>query len=189
MRGKIYNRSCDQCGKDYEGWGEFYCSRACRSLADIGKFRVKPGVRFWRKVLIGGLLECWEWKAARTTRSGYGIMQFKGRPQPSHRIAWMLTYGAIPKGLYVLHKCDNPPCVNPNHLFLGTQKDNMADCVSKGRSAKGSKSGKSKLVEADVIAIRKMGNSGVARKVIAEQFHISATHVHALLSRKEWRHL
>ncbi|KKL49494.1 hypothetical protein LCGC14_2314960 [marine sediment metagenome] len=105
------------------------------------------------------------------------------------KMIYQKNIGNIPEGMFVCHKCDNPPCVNPNHLFLGTQKDNMADCVSKGRSAKGSKSGKSKLVEADVIAIRKMGNSGVARKVIAEQFHISATHVHALLSRKEWRHL
>ena len=91
-------------------------------------------VRFWAKVAIGD--GCWTWTAA-ITAFGYGVIQWQGKKRPAHRIAWELTYGPIPAGKWVLHKCDNPPCVRPDHLFLGTVIDNVADMVAKGRQVRG----------------------------------------------------
>lgn len=86
--------------------------------------------RFWSKVLIGN--ECWEWQAA-CHRHGHGMFALRGRMHYAHRVAWELWYGPVPDGLFVLHRCDNPPCARPDHLFLGTQTDNMADAFQKGR--------------------------------------------------------
>ena len=89
--------------------------------------------RFWSKVDIHSEDECWIWKGAMTSRK-YGSFFYLGKMQPSHRISWMLHNNQIiPKTMYVCHSCDTPLCVNPKHLFLGTQKDNIQDCVKKGR--------------------------------------------------------
>lgn len=77
---------------------------------------------------------CWEWSTGRNS-DGYGRVWYKGKITLAHRAAWDGLCGPIPQGLWVLHKCDNPPCVNPDHLFIGDRKDNMRDCASKGRSS------------------------------------------------------
>ena len=88
---------------------------------------------FMRRVNIEELKDCWVWTGARDA-SGYGSFHMCARGQvPAHRAAWEFNFGPIPPGLLVCHTCDNPPCVNPAHLFLGTYSDNMQDCISKGR--------------------------------------------------------
>ncbi len=93
--------------------------------------------RFWEKVEIMGSRECWPWLSA-VNQDGYGLFRTKsyGPMTGAHRIMWMLVNGEIPIGLSVLHHCDNPPCVNPDHLFLGTQQDNIQDMMDKGRHVK-----------------------------------------------------
>lgn len=99
-----------------------FCSYACR---------------FWDKVCFGQPDACWEWAGARKGSQGYGEFGVNRMPATAHRVAWELTHGPIPDGLFVLHRCDNPPCCNPAHLFLGTHQDNMADRDAKGRVAHG----------------------------------------------------
>jgi hypothetical protein len=88
--------------------------------------------RFWKKVDRRGERECWSWTAARNS-CGYGSFWDGRAVVQASRFSWQLENGPIPAGLYVLHSCDNPPCVNPAHLFLGTQGDNVADRKAKGR--------------------------------------------------------
>src|SRR5947209_19331427 len=100
---------------------------------DIAKIPLAE--RFWPKVQKGS--DCWEWKAGRKGgKFRYGIITIHSKDELAHRVAWKLTNGPIPDGLWVLHKCDNPPCVRPDHLFLGTQEDNNRDAWEKHRDRK-----------------------------------------------------
>lgn len=127
---------------------------------------------------------CVEWAACRD-KDGYGIRRFDGRKQPAHRVAWQLAHGAIPAGLFVLHSCDNPPCVNVRHLRLGTHLDNMRERDAKGRQPKGDthglrlhpeavlrgeRNGKAKLTDAQANEIRTRitGRYGELRRLAAE---------------------
>ncbi len=119
----------------------------------------------------------------------YGVAHIAGThglSTAAHRIAWTLYRGEIPKGMCVLHRCDNPPCVNVNHLFLGTQSDNMKDAGRKGRMKKGSAHHNAKISDADVVAIR--SSTGLQRD-IAKKFGISRTNVSIIRSGKGWRHV
>lgn len=93
--------------------------------------------RFWRRVAKADDEACWEWTGGRLQGKGYGRLGFRGKTGYAHRVSWIIANGEIPTGLFVLHRCDHPPCVNPAHLFLGDGDANMADMVAKGRQARG----------------------------------------------------
>ena len=133
---------------------------------------------------------CWNWTAGK---SGEGYGRFGagrryGLSEYAHRISWAIHFGIIPDNLHVLHRCDNPSCVNPKHLFLGTHQDNMLDRDTKGRNAhlSGEKAGNSKLTEAQVLGILTDNRS---RKVIAKEYGISRMQVSNIVNRKSWRHI
>lgn len=119
-------------------------------------------------------------------------MKFGGRPSAkAHRVSWEIHNGAVPTNLYVCHKCDNPLCVNPEHLFLGTPKDNMADMITKGRKneagkARGSAQGNACLTDDDVRAIRRRRAAGELLRTIAADFGIGTTQVSDLARRRSW---
>ncbi len=107
--------------------------------------------RFWVKVT--RTTGCWEWQGTIGSK-GYGFFKLNRKNQYAHRISYELAYGPIPKGKLVCHRCDNPRCVKPKHLFLGTHKDNLQDMVNKGRSNYGSRNGRARLNEGMVASIR-----------------------------------
>lgn len=128
--------------------------------------------RFWAKVNKGTESGCWEWTAR--THKGYGQMGGGSKRgdyiKPAHRISWEIHFGPIPDGLWVLHKCDNRKCVNPDHLFLGTVLDNTRDMDSKGRGARGIKHPITKLNEEQVLKIK---SSTDPITTLAERFNVT----------------
>lgn len=144
-------------------------------------------IRFWSRVaLTANINRCWEWLGS-CQRQGYGIQKYKGKVILAHRLAFFYTYGYWPD-LLVLHKCDNPPCVNPNHLFGGTHKDNSDDMISKGRAVHpvGDCLPRAELRTSQVLAIR--ADTRTARK-IATDHKISNSTVYTIKAGKSWRHL
>ena len=109
--------------------------------------------RFWSGVSIAGGDECWIWNGPKN-KKGYGKIGINGRVYLTHRVACRIAHGPIPRGLYVLHACDNRPCCNPKHLSVGTQQDNMNDAVARGRRTRGEAHALARLTREQVIAIR-----------------------------------
>jgi hypothetical protein len=131
---------------------------------------------------------CWLWTGA-LTRKGYGHMCLaSGKTMTAHRRSWQLHYGEIPPGMHVLHRCDVRCCVNPDHLFLGTNQDNTDDKVRKGRQGRmhGEKNHQAKLTEIDVRTILSMGGSNIA---IGRIFGVSNVLISRIRQRKAWRHV
>lgn len=151
--------------------------------------------RFWKKVnKIDG---CWLWIKPDPS-NGYGRFMYHGKIMGAHRASWLIHRGNIPDGLWVLHRCDNPACVNPDHLFLGTHDDNMADMAAKHRAAfqqhpesapKGERHGNAKLTDNDVREIRRLRAIGTPRKAVAQMFGISISNVKQITARTAWPHV
>ncbi|KKN64480.1 hypothetical protein LCGC14_0490930 [marine sediment metagenome] len=141
------------------------------------------------------MLDCIEWEGA-TQGDGYGARRIDGVLHSVHRLAWQEANGPIPSGLQVLHHCDNPPCHNPDHLFLGTQSDNMRDCLAKGRHASGhmvgENHGMSKLTEEQVRYIKEIKvtrpYTGVLGRA-ADEFGVARGTIDAIRSGRNWKHV
>ena len=149
--------------------------------------------RFWSKVDRGAPDECWMWKGtiALPNKCGqrygsFGISDGKPVNYRAHRFAWMLYNGRIPEGMVIMHSCDVPLCVNPAHLKLGTQAENVADRDSKGRTAKGEKQGASKLTETQARFIKR---SSKPTQVLANRFGIHYTTVMKIKQGINWAHV
>jgi len=198
--------TCPVCQKSFDEHNRSktlrYCSNRCKSRA---KYRRKIGVcitdirpiydntedNFWSKVDIKNKEDCWEWTSCRN-RDGYGQFRFNGLMKRAHRVAWCLTFGKIPKNICVLHRCDNPGCVNPSHLFLGTHQDNMADMAKKQRCYRpsGESHHKAKLTKNDVRKIRKIYADGqLFQKEISEMFDVDRTTISNIVTRRTWKEI
>ena len=132
-------------------------------------------------------MECIEAKGTIKNASydakGYGQIQTPGRTVKAHRHVWEECFGLIPDGLCICHHCDNPACVNPAHLFLGTHADNMRDMREKGRVRRGSKHPRSKLTEDDVRAIRL---SALSNAELARRYQVTEPSIHQIVTRRTW---
>lgn len=129
---------------------------------------------------------CWEWQRARNSR-GYGILWVDGATQRTHRLVWEVARGPIPDGMCVLHRCDNPACNRPDHLFLGTQADNVTDMVQKGRAAIGETNGQSKITTDQVVEIRqRYAKGGVTQQELAEEYGVSRSGVSLVVNGRRW---
>jgi len=144
--------------------------------------------RYWEKVEQRGPDECWEWRGARTN-NGYGRFLHIRVIQASHA-AWLVEHGFLPPdGMEVCHTCDNPGCVNPRHLFLGTRNDNMADMAQKGRGAVGERVHGAKLTAAEVRAMKRLISMGVRQSKLATAFGVSRATVSFIASGDRWGHV
>lgn len=146
--------------------------------------------KFWSYVNIKGSDDCWEWNRGRTG-NGYGLFtkpNGQGRVL-SHRMAYELSKGKIPKGKLVCHHCDNPPCCNGNHLFLGTKSDNMMDAIKKRIMPLGSQLPQSKLNEKNVKIAREMYKKGHSINELAKKFRVNGRTMRDALERKTWKHV
>jgi hypothetical protein len=165
--------------------GGKYCSPSCHTA-----HRQKPlAERFWEKV--EKTASCWLWNGYRNP-GGYGQVNIGSRGDGmrlAHRVSWELHYGTIPEDMNVLHRCDTPSCVNPSHLFLGTDADNVADMMNKGRGCTGERNGHAKLTADDVRAIRYMVDSGESYRAVAMQYGVSPSSIYGIANRRRWKHI
>lgn len=189
-------RKCSIPGCEKDAWAKDMCHRHYDANRRHGSPYAKlqpvppkrtPEERFWFYVEKGP--DCWGWTGH--TSSGYGVVTGHRGQVKAHRFSYELHCGPIPDGLHVLHECDNPPCCNPAHLFLGTQIDNVADMIAKGRNSRatgsvGTKHGMAKLTDDAVRTIR--ATSGPARK-LAVKFNVSESTIYMIRGGHIWKHL
>lgn len=153
------------------------CRKACR--AKNRKLVVTFWDRFWKKVKRSG--NCWVWIGS-VNGDGYGQVKRNGKAFMVHRLAWEFRHGKLPKGIKVLHSCDNPPCVTDSHLFLGTAQDNVDDCIKKGRRryARGEQHYNAKLSEGEVETIRNACRNGATKTIVerlSKRFKVHPGHI------------
>lgn len=163
--------------------------------AGVSTDKTQPA-RFWTHVDRKGDDECWLWTgnylrgpSLKYGRGGYGLVTYDKRSQPAHRVAWKLTFGEIPEGIQVLHKCDVRKCCNPKHLFLGTNDDNMRDRDAKCRQLRGSEHKAAKFTEAQVAGMLRDYASGMTQADIMRKYGASRPNVCLIVNRKIWKHV
>jgi hypothetical protein len=187
-------RNCPQCGAEFvtkhvfadRGQGIF-CSIPCANQARV----VDPVARFWSHVVKhSDPSQCWGW-AGSTSQAGYALIVHMGQSILAHRLAWEIHFGPIPEGMFVCHKCDNPPCCNPHNLFLGTRSENSLDMHHKGRArvAKGAANGHALLSDDDVQKIRRLYAfrvPGRTAKAIAKIYGVSSGAIFDVVNGRTW---
>lgn len=177
---------CDKPGEYIRGMCPMHYQR-WRLRGDPLWEPVRPTIeeRFWAKVDKSG--DCWVWTGGGD-RESYGVFK-STRMTKAHRYSWELHFGPIQNGLWVLHRCDNPPCVRPDHLFLGTHEENMADMRAKGRSQRGERCHAAKLTEPEAKEVILAVTRGERSEDIARRFGVSRSTVSMVATGKTWTYL
>jgi hypothetical protein len=202
---------CEQCREEFEYYvckgtnPRRFCTKKCwyewnaKNLASLNDLRFR-----WDKATKEEKLErlkmnyeshvirkdgCWSWSGV-VDKNGYGqIPCGYHKNTKAHRASWLFNNGEIISGMLVCHKCDNPPCTNPEHLFLGTHKDNNLDSIKKNRAVVGSRQPKAKLTEEDVKKIRELLKNGVKGRRIAKDFGVAPSQICNINKGISWKHV
>lgn len=168
-----------------------YCSKTCanRHKAYPSRGPEEATRMFWSHVDVSSDQDsCWHWNGCRD-RKGYGQFRWNGRNMLVHRISWEIANGPIPDGLGVLHHCDNPRCIRPDHLFVGTQSDNMQDCADKRRTTKGERNTRAVLTQSQVDEIRRRyipRDPINGRHGLAKEFGVSHDTIYLVATGRTW---
>lgn len=193
--GYISTFICTQCHKDFRRgtaalqYTQHFCSNVCR-LA----YKADFPARFWEKVSIGSFRDCWPWTGCLQGQ-GYGQINTKNKRLLAHRVSFEFVWGPLSAGLFALHRCDNPPCCNPWHLFQGNAKDNAQDMMQKGRRSydsmpHGEKIHNAKFTIDDVLNIRFFYDvQKKSRREIAQQFNVTYQAIDHIVKRRLWKHV
>ena len=189
--------SIDGCSRRVlgRGWCAAHYSR-WRRYGDptAGRDNRRPGSRWTLEELLAqtrpGDDGCMEWTGGRA-KAGYGCTSHGGENWTTHRLAFALANGDLLPGLCVMHRCDNPACINPDHLFAGTKGDNVADMVAKGRkvTARGEAAGRARLTEADVLDIRRRHAAGESLRELGSCYGVSHVAILNVVKRRTWSHV
>lgn len=203
---EISMRECTRCGESKPKTAEFFyckkgrwetwckqCYGAQRRERAATALRVPVDAeRFWGKVTRGAPDACWPWRAKAVSEHGYGVINIGGRNFNANRVAYCVARGvtlAAIEGVAICHRCDNPPCCNPDHLFAGSKADNSRDMASKGRWRNGLGS-KGRLTEEQVRYARAAyARGGVAMRTIADELGVSTGTVWFIVNRWHWKHV
>ncbi len=185
---------CETCGNSFSykrkpclpkrRFCGYSCSRSRNTPEQIAR-------RFWSHVSAKSVLECWEWTASKID-GRYGSFFVAGKNVRANRFSLEMVFGKLPENQQALHHCDNPICVNPFHLFSGTNDENRADMVQKRRHVFGERHHKAKLSAADVLTIRsayRPKQYGGGSHCLAKRFKVSPNTIRAILNRKTWSHV
>lgn len=148
--------------------------------------RLPIAERLFSRIKKDEVTGCWNWTGGKTG-GGYGAIGVNNRTELAHRVSYEWHFGQIADGLFVCHRCDNRACINPDHMFLGTQEQNMSDKTAKQRQAKGEGHGCAKLTEGDVLSIR--SSHGVTLKDLGKRYGVSWQHIWQIRSGRAWSHL
>lgn len=163
-----------------------FCSRSCAAQYREIVRQLNAWQRMWSRIIIVDS-GCWEWCGA-TDRDGYGKLRYRGEIS-AHRSAWTMCYGKIPESKWILHKCDNPRCCNPLHLFLGDSTDNVMDMVSKGRNSHGDSHACAILNSGDIVQIKRLAMQGIKQSSMASLFKVHPSTINHVIHHRTWNHL
>ncbi len=193
MPRKLIAFPCVACGKERRDRPSRPPPPRCQRCRGVPTYQRLPlAVRFAQRVGQTTESGCWPWTGGRD-KDGYGVIRANGSRScsRSHRVAWEMANGPIPPGLMVCHHCDNPPCVNPAHLFIGTCADNHADRDAKGRGRvpRGEAQHCAKLTESAVLEIRAAFARGQRQDLLAKEHGVTDGAIWAIVHRRTWKHV
>jgi hypothetical protein len=194
---KRVSKMCSICGKEFLTRGKKVttCSRKCAStIANKTWWANRLNSQeyidkcLWSKINKAGEDDCWEWQGHRDLK-GYGTLIFFGKRVLAHRVICKLTHEDFDEGLLACHKCDNPPCCNPNHLYPGTYKDNSNDKHQRGRAniSKGENNGRAKITAAQVIELRNLFAGGMTKGALATKYGLTWSTVDKIVKNQLWK--